>query len=202
MGMKLKICGLKFKENIKEVLESLPDYVGFIFYEKSPRFVGDQRLDFIRKISRVKKVGVFVNSDSAFVLNNVEKYGLDLVQLHGDETIGQVQEFHTKGLEIIKVFSVTDRLPENWKAFRPFAKYFLFDTQTAGFGGSGQQFDWSILQHVTHPFFLSGGIQIEDIEKIRKLQLSNLVGVDVNSRFELSPGMKDIDEIKKLKKLL
>lgn len=200
--MELKVCGLKFKENITEVLRACPDYIGLIFYEKSPRFIDDLELDFVRTISGAKKVGVFVNSDSTFVLSSVEMYGLDLIQLHGDETIDEVRELHTKGLEIIKVFSVKDRLPDNWKAFKPFAKYFLFDTSTTKFGGSGQHFDWNILQEVTHPFFLSGGIQAEDMENIKKLQLSNLIGIDVNSRFELSAGMKDVEKVKKVKQLL
>ena len=200
--MELKVCGLKFKENIREVMEVRPDYIGLIFYEKSPRFIDGLEQDFVRTLAGVKKVGVFVNSDSEFVFSTVEKYGLDMVQLHGDETLDQAKELHSRNIEIIKVFSVKDKLPPDWKAYKPFSKYFLFDTSTANFGGSGQHFDWDILHEVTHPFFLSGGIRAEDIENIKKLQWSNLIGIDVNSKVELTPGMKDIKKVKKLKQLL
>lgn len=200
--MKLKVCGLKYEKNIAEVVACEPDFIGHIFYKKSPRYVGNLDVDFVRNISGVKKVGIFVNASATEIVSKVKGYGLDLIQLHGDENLEMIKGLHAKGLEIIKVFRVSNTLPPELSEFVPYIKYCLFDTWTSNFGGSGQHFDWRLLADVSHPFFISGGIQIGDIETIKKLESENLAGIDVNSRFEIRHGWKDVDKIKKLKYLL
>lgn len=200
--MKLKVCGLKDEANIEDVISTSPDFVGFIFYEKSPRFVHDLDSEFVRNLSGVKKVGVFVNADMDFIIDQVEKFGLDHVQLHGDESVEFAKSLKDVGISVIKVFRVKDTLPEEMDEFKPLADLFLFDTMTSEFGGSGRQFDWSILNGINHPFLLSGGVGANDISKIKSLDFEYLVGLDVNSKVEVSPGVKDVNLIKEVKERL
>lgn len=204
--MRLKICGLKYKENIEQVAALRPDYMGFIFYTKSKRFVGE---DFVMPVisSDIKKVGVFVNADFDSVFHTVIKHKLDLIQLHGDEDAYYCEDMalhfsqneSTKQVKIIKAFGVDENF--DFDTLKPYEKqcdYFLFDTKTKEYGGSGQQFDWNILKKYNNakPFFLSGGIGLEEIKNIPKL---NIHTIDVNSKFEIEPGLKDIELIEKLK---
>ena len=201
--MKLKICGLKYLDNIKEVVEYSPDYLGFIFYEHSKRYVG-QELDRARLNnidSGIKKVGVFVNATEKEVLQKIDEYNLDFVQLHGDETPVFCKQL-CRNVKIIKAFGVDEefdflRLNE----YKSSIEYFLFDTKTLEHGGSGKQFDWNILEKYDNeiPFFLSGGIDINDIGSILQLNKLNIHAIDVNSKFEIRPGLKDINKIKKLR---
>lgn len=200
--MKLKVCGLKEQENVKLVLDNEPDYVGFIFYEKSPRYAGHLSSSFVSALAKPTKVGVFVNASCAFINEIVRKYGLDMVQVHGDESVQTVAELHSEGHRIIKVFRVEDQLPGNWSDYKAYSEMFLFDTKSKSYGGTGRRFDWTILGPVDHPFLLSGGIGIEEIAEIRDLKNPYLVGIDVNSRVEVSPGNKDIEKVKQLKQLL
>ena len=200
--MKLKVCGLKYQENIKDVLEVTPDFLGFIFYPPSPRFVGELAPSFVKGINNIKKVGVFVNASLPEVLETKEKYGLELIQLHGDESPEYVSEAKKNGLKVIKVFRINDKLPENLTAFQTNAELFLFDTDSKAYGGSGKQFDWELLKDVSHPFLLSGGIGPEDIFQIKALSLKYLQGIDVNSKVEVEPGRKSISLIKQLKEQL
>lgn len=201
--MKLKICGLKYLDNIKEVVEYSPDYLGFIFYEHSKRYVG-QELDRARLNnidSGIKKVGVFVNATEKEILQKIDEYNLDFVQLHGDETPEFCKQL-SRNVKIIKAFGVDEefdflRLNE----YKSSIEYFLFDTKTLEHGGSGKQFDWNILEKYDNeiPFFLSGGIDINDIGSILQLNKLNIHAIDVNSKFEIRPGLKDINKIKKLR---
>lgn len=200
--MKLKVCGLKFMENISEVVALAPDYLGFIFYPSSPRFVADLDPILVKEIIGPKKVGVFVNAEMDVILEAVSKYGLDMVQLHGDESPQFVRAAKENGLRVIKVFRVSNQLPRDMEAYQAVAELFLFDTDTKAFGGSGKQFDWGLLKDVSHPFLLSGGIGPDDIDRIKELNLKYMVGIDVNSRVEVEPGRKSIAQIKKLKELL
>lgn len=198
--MKLKVCGMRNDENIMELAKLLPDFMGLIFYEKSPRDVKENLLfeDFPQGI---KRVGVFVNPEIDMVKEKVENYHLDMLQLHGEETIDFVKLLGTLGLPLIKAISVSDSLPmEKISAYETYVDYFLFDTKTPAYGGSGNKFDWSILldYHSGVPFFLSGGIDLEDVQEIRKLNLKRLYAIDVNSRFEHSPGVKNIGKIQEL----
>jgi phosphoribosylanthranilate isomerase len=189
--MKLKICGMKYPNNILEVSELLPDYLGFIFYKKSSRYFDGE----IPKLSKsIKKVGVFVNATLEEINLKIEKYHLDIIQLHGDENPEFCKNLKHQNIEIIKVFSVNDEF--NFEELFPFedvCDYFLFDTKGKLPGGNGITFNWEVLKKYNSkkPFFLSGGIGIEEIEKIKILNLP-IYAIDVNSKFEIEPGLKNI----------
>jgi len=205
--MKVKICGLKYKENIEQIAALQFDYMGFIFYPKSKRFVGEYfvmpEID-----TKIKKVGVFVNADVNYVLEKVIKYNLAAVQLHGDESPEYCNEIKQKlnaTVQIIKAFGVDENF--NFETLKPYQKicnYFLFDTKTKEYGGSGHQFNWQVLKKYNNaiPYFLSGGIGLPEIEKIKNTSIKlNMYAIDVNSKFETEPGLKDIELVKRLKSL-
>lgn len=196
--MKLKVCGMRSDENIRELMTLKPDYMGMIFYPKSSRYVDKCPQ---AEVS-AQKVGVFVNASHAEIVAKSRDFGFNMVQLHGNESIDEVKKLKASGFKVIKVFSVESELPlEQMLPFEPLVDYFLFDTRTPDYGGSGRKFDWSILSVYTlsKPFFLSGGIDIEDIELIKNLDIPQLHAVDINSRFELEPALKDIEKIKAFK---
>ena len=200
--MKLKVCGMREAENIEGLIELKPDFIGFIFYPKSARFAGELDEDLMARIPlSIKKVGVFVNEDIENVITLCKKYGLTYAQLHGDEDLDYAMELKAKGIKVIKVFRVMDTVPVAATKYEGIADYLLFDTATISYGGSGQHFDWNILknQNIKTPFLLSGGVQLEDLEKIKALNLSALAGIDVNSRFEVEPGLKDLELLRALK---
>lgn len=194
--MKLKICGMKYPENILEVGALLPDYMGFIFWEKSARYFNGTIPELIKTI---KKVGVFVNQSLEEILEKVVKHNLQAVQLHGNESVEFVSELKkqlSKKIEIIKVFSADENFDfEIIKPFEPFCDYFLFDTKGKLPGGNGTTFDWSILKNYNSkkPFFLSGGIGMKELKAIEEISKSSLpiYAVDVNSKFEIEPGLKN-----------
>jgi phosphoribosylanthranilate isomerase len=199
--IKLKICGLR--DNIHEVADLQPDFMGFIFYEKSPRFVGyDFEID-----DRIKgdKIGVFVNQAIEEVLSIYKKYQLDHVQLHGNESVDYCVELKGYGISIIKVFG-GNKLPSQFvlDAYNSFVDYYLFDTKTDKEGGTGISFDWENLLtlKIQKPIFLSGGLSLENIKAVEDVDGLDIFAIDVNSRFELSPGLKDIESLKKLKSIL
>ena len=204
--MKLKVCGMKFIENIEQVSGLYPDYMGFIFYEKSKRnFEG-----VIPKLPKsIKKTGVFVNEYLEIVISLVEEYQLEAIQLHGDETVTYIKQLktHLPSIEIIKVFGIKDEFNfDVLKPFLPLVDYFLFDTKGKERGGNGFQFDWSVLDAYPYkkPFFLSGGIGLKDVLAIQKIIDSNLpiYALDINSKFEIEPGLKNINEVKTFKNKL
>jgi phosphoribosylanthranilate isomerase len=194
--MKLKICGMKYPENILEVGALLPDYMGFIFWEKSARYFTGTIPELIKTI---KKVGVFVNQTQEEILEKVTKYNLQAVQLHGNESVEFVSELKnqlSKKIEIIKAFSTDENFDfEVIKPFEPVCNYFLFDTKGKLPGGNGTTFDWTILKKYNSdkPFFLSGGIGISELKAIEEISKSNLpiYAIDVNSKFEIEPGLKN-----------
>ena len=175
-----------------------PDFAGMIFYEKSPRFVGKNDSEMLKqKILGVKKVGVFVNASENYIFDSVLKYNLDFVQLHGGETVDFCEKIRQK-VPVIKAFGILSE--EDLVAAQNYAQtvdYLLFDTKTKGYGGSGQKFDWKMLENIVFKkkFFLSGGISLEDLAEIKALKINDLAGVDLNSRFELSPAKKDIEKL-------
>ena len=195
---KIKICGMKYSENILEVSQLLPDYLGFIFYEKSSRFFDGE----IPEISKsIKKVGVFVNATMEEIKFKIKKYDLDLIQLHGNETPEFCRNLKKESIEIIKVFSVDDDFDfQILEAYENVCDYFLFDTKGKLPGGNGITFNWQILEkyHSRKPFFLSGGIGLDEIEKIKNLNLP-IYAIDVNSKFEIEAGLKNIEKLKRLK---
>jgi len=203
--LKLKVCGMRDPENVKGLVELQPDFIGFIFYSKSPRYAEGIDKDVLLHIPcRIKKVGVFVNESVLAILEIVERYKLDFVQLHGDEGLQFARKLKSKGVDIIKAFGLRDSVPKVAEKYESIASYLLFDTSTSDFGGSGKHFDWNILKDYTFniPFLLSGGIQHSDIKKIKSMKIPRLAGIDVNSKFEIEPGLKDLKLVKKSRALL
>ncbi|WP_431164891.1 phosphoribosylanthranilate isomerase [Tenacibaculum halocynthiae] len=203
--MKLKVCGMKYVENIKQVVEVNPDYLGFIFYEKSQRnFEG-----IIPEIPKsIKKVGVFVNEYLEILVSLIEEYKLEVVQLHGDESVAYIKELkkHLPKVKIIKVFGIKNEF--EFKTLLPYEEYvdyFLFDTKGKERGGNGITFNWSVLKkyNSTKPYLLSGGIGLEEVNDVKAFlktpQAKYCVALDVNSKFETAPGKKSVGKLKRFK---
>jgi phosphoribosylanthranilate isomerase len=199
--MKLKICGMKYPDNILEVGALLPDYMGFIFWEKSARYF-DGIIPELPK--SIRKAGVFVNGTVEEIVKKIKKYDLQAVQLHGNESVAFCSNLKNNidsTIEIIKVFSVNDNF--NFEVLKPFEEvsdYFLFDTKGKLPGGNGTTFDWKVLEKYpsTKPFFLSGGIGIEELEAVKQIVKTNLpvYAIDINSKFEIEPGLKNKELLK------
>lgn len=205
--MQLKICGMRNPQNITDIAALNPDYLGFIFYEKSKRYVGE---DFDEAATYhlpkgIKKIGVFVNASMEYILLKVEKYRLDLVQLHGEETPEFCRDLQMKNIAIIKVFAVGQTFNfAQLEPYKPHCDYFLFDTKGKEKGGNGITFNWDVLKAYDNekPFFLSGGLNLENIGKVKELGDLNILAIDVNSGFETEPGLKDVESIKRLMKMM
>ena len=200
--MKIKVCGLNNTANIGEVLSCEPDYIGFIFYRRSPRYIsGKVEPVFSQQITdKVKKVGVFVNESVNTIIDLALGYQLEMVQLHGNEDADVAGKLKSEGLEVIKAFSVGENFSfRQLEAYEECCNYFLFDTAGEQRGGTGIKFNWALLENYkgTTPFFLSGGIGPEDGNLIKRLDYKMLAGLDINSKFEISPGVKDIPGLRK-----
>ena len=200
--MMIKVCGMRAADNIKEIAALQPDYLGFIFYEKSQRYCKPEALaasfDALESISP-KRVGVFVNATEEEILYIARRLSLAVIQLHGEESVALVESLKRKGLAVWKAFGVSEQLPiEEMSPFDKKVDAFLLDTKTSGYGGSGQQFNWQSLEEYPFesPFILSGGISEADAEAIQNLKLPQLLGVDINSRFEVEPAVKDPEKVK------
>jgi phosphoribosylanthranilate isomerase len=222
-ALKIKVCGMREAQNIKDLVQLSIDYIGFIFYEKSARYV--QQIPDLGSddgFKNIKKVGVFVNASIDFVIAKIKEFDLDIVQLHGNETTEYLYEledyclnasflpyyYGTRGfyrvpddypkpkwVKIWKVFSVDENFDfQETVHYETYVDKFLFDTKTPQHGGSGQKFNWEILRKYTGmtPFFLSGGISATDIEAIKAIAHPQFYGLDVNSKFEISPALKDV----------
>ena len=192
---------MRSPSNIRELVLLKPDYIGFIFYPKSKRFIGDQISDEISSLIPVyiQKVGVFVDEPFDSLLEKFKSNRLDLAQLHGSEIPGYCKRLKMLGIPLIKVFSISNDFDfELVKPYDPWCDYYLFDTAGELPGGSGLKFDWEKLDQYSgeKPFFLSGGIKPTDADKIKQLSHNMLYAVDVNSGFELEPGLKDIPKLK------
>jgi len=201
--MKIKVCGMKDPQNIKEVASLDPDFMGFIFYEKSARYVEEKTLKkALHELpSSISRVGVFVDEDSEKVLETCKSLGLSYAQLHGKETPEYCAQIQAGGISVIKVFHMDETFDLlQTEPYENCSDLLLFDTKTKGYGGSGKHFDWSLLNSYKSeiPFLLSGGISTEDLTKIKALQIPQLMGIDVNSRVEISPGNKDVNKVKEL----
>ncbi|MBR6179092.1 MAG: phosphoribosylanthranilate isomerase [Bacteroidales bacterium] len=201
--MLIKICGLR--DNYADVVALKPDFAGLIFYQKSPRFVELSQAPVLKqKLHDVNKVGVFVNADKDYILDKVSEYNLDLVQLHGNESPDFCADIR-KCLPVIKAFGIASESDlQSAEKYAQYVDYLLFDTKTKGYGGSGVKFDWHMLQNVniSQKFLLSGGISLDDLDDIKALKINNLVGVDLNSRFEDAPGLKNIEKLKQALNIL
>lgn len=198
--LQIKVCGMREVGNIRDVAALGPDFMGFIFYVRSPRYVGE---DFVMPAlpEGIRKTGVFVKETVENVLRRARQYGLDHVQLHSDETPEYCAEIKAAGLKILKAFAVDAAFDfGQLKAFEEVADYFLFDTKGDGYGGHGKAFDWGILSDYSGntPFFVAGGVSNDNIDELLKLEHPLFYGIDVNSRYETAPGMKNVEAVQKL----
>ena len=199
--MQIKICGLRDPENIREIAALQPDFMGFIFYPNSPRYVGQLDAGSLTSLpTSIKKTGVFVNENLENILTAISKYNLDAVQLYGADNKKLCRKIRQEAKTmVIKVFPIMDA--SNFRVtgdYQDVADYFLFDTKTDLYGGSGQKFNWNILQEYTgnKSFLLSGGIGADDVKALRAIEHPLLAGVDLNSKFELKPGLKNVALLK------
>ena len=206
VGVGIKVCGMN--KNTTEVATLKPDYLGFIFWEPSKRYF-DGKMPSIPH--RIKKVGGFVDASILEITEKVETYGLLLAQLHGKETPAFCDELKkaVPQIKIIKVFSIKDNFDfGQLKHFEDVCDYYLFDTKGKLPGGNGYAFNWGILKNYpsTKPYFLSGGIGLEEIDSIKEFmnrpESAYCAVIDVNSKFEDAPGLKNIEKLKKFKKSL
>ncbi len=203
--MRVKVCGMTEIDQVKQLDAMGVDFAGFIFYPKSPRYVvrhltGEQ----LKKAKlRLGKVGVFVNATYDDVMKQVDSYGLDMVQLHGDETPRFCEQL-SNYITVIKVFRLGEDDPIDW-LIRPYQEscdMFLFDTEGVGYGGTGKKFNWTTLKqaHIDKLFFLSGGIEPGDAEKLKAFAKEpvarKLFSIDINSKFETGAGVKDLKKIR------
>jgi phosphoribosylanthranilate isomerase len=196
----VKVCGMKNKENIRALIRLNPDFIGYIFYPNSPRYVEPAIAHSLteRVPSAVKKAGVFVNSSIEEIMEKVISLRLDCVQLSGHESLSFVKRLNHANIPIIKAVHVNEEEDlEKAYEFSPFISKFLFDTKTDVFGGSGHKFDWNILHSYKGdvPFFLSGGIGPGEVDDILCFRHPKFEGVDINSKFEIEPGLKNIELI-------
>jgi len=208
---RIKVCGMTRLDQMHQLAELGVQFAGMIFYHKSPRFVMRHLKGYEVKKAKLKvfKIGVFVNASYDEVMNHVDNFGLDMVQLHGDETPFYCSRL-SNYISVIKAFRITDDCDVEWKTRNYYSDtdMYMFDTEGAGYGGTGKKFNWNKLKGTTinKPFFLSGGIEPDDGKSIQEFMLQpvakDLFAVDINSKFELSPGLKDMQKVKEFVKSL
>lgn len=197
--MNIKVCGITQLKQLQQLDGLDIDFAGLIFYKDSPRYVGDKiaKADLKNSDFDLKKVGVFVNAGYDEIMQVVEDYGLDVVQLHGDESPELCEEL-SDDVEVIKAFKVGDSkmsIDEMVTDYDEVCDYYLFDTSSSDVeGGTGKQFDWKLLSKskIEKPFFLSGGIGVDDIKKVKAFKHPDYYAVDINSKVEKEPGVKDM----------
>jgi phosphoribosylanthranilate isomerase len=198
--MKIKVCGLKQPENIKAVAALKPDYMGFICYGPSPRYIDTLSSEVLQAIpGNIHKTGVFVNETTEAISSLIDQYGFDTIQLHGDESPEFAAAFKGR-VTVIKAFGVDNDFDfSKLTAYVNKVDYLMFDTKTTIYGGSGKVFNWDILNKYTldTPFFLSGGISLDNIEEVKNITHPQFYAVDLNSRFEDEPGLKNIQKLEK-----
>lgn len=209
--LQVKVCGLTKIDQIQELIDLKVDFLGFIFYEKSPRYVLNHlSLKQILEIKHRGKVGVFVNEDLEKVIDIIEKTDIQYVQLHGDEDNDFISELRDRLMETIKIIKVirignqtSEELQKTINQQPKTINYLLFDTDSKAFGGTGQSFDWKILNEIEIPipYFLSGGISLENLQNLNSVNQKPFA-LDINSKFEIEPGNKDLEKIKEFLSLL
>jgi phosphoribosylanthranilate isomerase len=203
--MKIKVCGMRDRDNILELTGLKPDYLGMIFYPASARYAGQVEPSIVKGLpDDLIVTGVFVNENETTVLQMIKKYGLKAVQLHGNESADFCSSLRKTLIEnnikaqIIKAFGIDDDFQfDTLEAYSSVVDYFLFDTKTNAFGGSGQRFNWDVLHKykLDRPYFLSGGIGLNDLSEIKLIKDERLYAVDINSRFETGPALKNMDQV-------
>lgn len=208
MSMKLKVCGMREPQNIRELAQLHPDYMGLIFYPQSKRVVADLDTEMLQNLpASLKITGVFADETVEGIIEKCQKYPLKAIQLHGAESpefcrllraaLEQIKP--AEPLELIKAFGLDEDF--DFQTLEPYlhlVDFFLFDTKTAAHGGSGITFNWSVLDNYpyTKPYFLSGGLSAENLPEVNLIKDPRLYALDLNSRFEIAPGKKDIEKIK------
>lgn len=205
--MNIKVCGITQLKQLKQLDGMDIEFAGLIFYKGSPRYVGDKLSGHEVQVLDldIKKVGVFVDAEFAEIMQAIDDYGLDVVQLHGDETPYQCEEL-SEHTEVIKVFSIGEQdkdIDEMIADYDEVCDYYLFDTSVKSIarGGTGKKFDWKKLNKskIEKPFFLSGGIELADAPKLKTIKHPDFYCVDINSRFEKEPGIKDMAQVLQFK---
>ncbi len=196
--LKIKVCGMRDQQNVLDVAQTGIDFMGFIFYKKSKRYVGKHFDPEIPKSIQdpIKTVGVFVNEDSDSLLSIMQHYKFDFAQLHGDESVEYCKQLQTEGIKIIKAFGINQEFDfEQLQAYESHVDFFLFDTQSVNYGGTGQKFNWETLNqyNLSKPFLLSGGIGADDAGSVLEFEHPRLFGIDLNSKFERAPADKDVE---------
>ncbi|WP_312196161.1 phosphoribosylanthranilate isomerase [Epilithonimonas vandammei] len=206
----VKVCGLTKLNQIKELIDLKVDFLGFIFYEKSPRYVLNHlSLEQISEINHQAKVGVFVNEDLEKIIEISGQADLNFIQLHGNETEEFISKLRQKLnlkigiIKVIRIGNLTENLESKILNLKSKIDYLLFDTDSKAFGGTGKTFDWNILNdiEIPIPYFLSGGISLENIHQLSTINLQP-IALDINSKFEIEAGNKDLEKIKEFIKLL
>ncbi|NOY94931.1 MAG: phosphoribosylanthranilate isomerase [Chlorobi bacterium] len=205
--LKIKVCGMKFPDNMAAVSTLPVDMLGFIFYPPSKRYIGNiLPKEGVRLFNTSKeKVGVFVNEKSEVIISFIKKFRLNSIQLHGDESPEYCRQLKSTGIKAVKAFRVNETFDfETTSAYLNTVDLFLFDTKAEQPGGTGEKFDWQVLEnyHYSTPFLLSGGIQPEDTGEIKQISHPMLYGVDLNSGFEDEPGLKNIGKLEAFIKIL
>lgn len=198
--LKLKVCGMRNEKNLEHLVVVKPDYIGFIFHEASRRYV--QKQISVPKPKDVKYVGVFVDEDLESILEKIESYQLDMVQLHGQESPAFCQSISKRGIQVIKAFNIDTKTDFNQvNSYSGSCDFFLFDAKGKLPGGNGHSFNWETLKHYNGDtrFFLSGGISLSMAWKIKYLQHPKLYAIDINSKFEYAPALKNIHQINMFK---
>jgi len=198
---------MKYQANIKALAALEPDFMGFIFYPPSKRFIGVEfeKQDIEHLNPAIKRTAVFVNAQFHEIVEFANLYGIKTLQLHGNEPPELCEQLKQKGFSIIKAFGVDENF--NFDVLLNYENhidFFLFDTKTSEFGGSGLSFNWDILQkyQLEKPFLLSGGLSLENLAEVLKIENKHFYGVDLNSKFEIEPGLKDIEKLKKAFELI
>lgn len=199
--MIIKVCGMREPANIREVARLDVDWVGFIFYSKSPRVTDGSFLadDTLFAGHHPRRIGVFVDASPESMMEAVNTYHLDYLQLHGHESSEVCRSLQKRGYSLIKAFSIATREDvEKTQAYEGRVDYFLFDTKCEGYGGSGRRFDWSVLDTYQGetPFLLSGGIYPDSVKAICDFRHPQWAGIDLNSGFEIQPGLKDVNKLR------
>lgn len=200
--MLVKVCGMRNLENIEKVAGLKPDFMGFIFYPKSKRLVDALEPGMLssKLFTNIKKTGVFVNALISEVFLQVDKYELNYVQLHGNEAPEYCEEVKSMNMPVIKAFNIDEAFDfETLKGYQAVVDYFLFDTKADNIpGGSGKKFNWDILKRyqLDTPFLLSGGIGPDDAAVVAEVNHPQMAGVDINSKFEIEPALKDVEKVK------
>lgn len=198
-GFAVKICGMRDSENVGRVADLSPDMMGFIFYERSPRFVGELDVDIIRSLPHnVTPVALFVDEEHTKIMNICNLYGFKTVQLHGNERPEECRRLKDAGLSVIKAFGIDG--DTDWAEIETYdgvADLFVLDSRSPGRGGSGRKFDWTKLENypLPTPYLLSGGIGPDDLQNVMDVSLPGMVGIDLNSRFEKAPALKDVEKL-------